>query len=170
MANATLLAQQIELSSTSDREVDFQSKDTRSRIAWLLWKVSTNQPALPTHLRRTATSTSIRRQKPSRGKPSAIATTGKPKPPATKVASKAKSSTCKERNRRRHNNKQIIPGGPKTRGKVLFADESPLQQTCRLLNKKRKAESLASAQSQLPPTTQRHAPPKRRKKSPSLDD
>ena len=163
MANATLLAQRIGLTSTSYREIDFQVKDTRGRIAWLLWEASNNKPAFPAQQRRTATSTSSHRRKPSRGQPSAIAVQSKPKP-AKKATSTAKSSTCKERNRRRRNNKRLIPGGPKTRGKVLVDDESPFQQTCRLLNKKRKAASLALAQSQLPPTTQRHAPPKRRKK------
>ena len=161
LANATLLAQRIPLSSVSYTEGDFQLLDTRSRVAMLLWQASTNRPVPPA----AQSSQSRRRHRPSQGNGKSLTGQSQTKPPPPKKAAAAvKHSKGKERAKRRRRNKRIIPGGPKTRGKILVTDPTPLQQTHLLLNKKRKAESVASGDATLLATTQRHAPPKRKKR------
>ena len=161
LANATLLAQQIPLSRSSYTEGDFQLWDTRSRVAMLLWLASTNRPVpaagrpLPAR----------RRPQQNHGNGGNTGRKSGSKPlPAKKAPTTAKHSKCKERAKRRRNNKRIIPGGPKTRGKILVSDPTPLQQTQSILNKKRKAASVAIGDATVVATTQRHAPPKRKKR------
>lgn len=163
LANATLLAQQIPLSSSSYTERDFQLLDTRGRVAMLLWLASTNRPVLPAARPSRRTSTQSQRSTQMIRGNIAGQSRAKP-PPAKKATATVKHSKGKERAKRRRNNKRIIPGGPKTRGKILVADLTPLQQTHTILNKKRKAESVAIGDSSVLTTTQRHAPPKRRKR------
>ena len=161
LANATMLAQQIPLSPSSYNEGDFQLLDTRSRVAMLLWLASTNRPVPPA----VRAVQSRRRQRPTQSNERSRNGQSKIKPlPAKKASAAVKHSKGKERAKRRRNNKRIIPGGPKTRGKILVTDPTPLQQTHSLLNKKRKAESVVFGEATLLATTQRHAPPKRKKR------
>jgi len=171
LANATLLAQQIPLSSSSYTEGDFQLLDTRNRVAMLLWLASTNRPVPPLAQPRprppTRNHLPTQKQK-DRGNIGGQSQ-AKP-PPAKKAAPTVKHSKGKERAKRRRNNKRIIPGGPKTRGKILVADLTPIQQTHSLLNQKRNAASVAIGDSAMLSTTQRHAPPKRKKRRLQLHD
>jgi len=158
IANATILAQNLPLSATSYTQDDFSLKETRLRVAMLLWSSSVNKPRVPSTARVTVRASS----RGSRKKPQGGA--GKPSPKKAKQPSKP--SSCKERNKRRRKDKRIIPGGPKTRGKILGTDPTPIQQTQAIINRKRNAASLAAGNAALSATTQRHAPPKRKKKKP----
>ena len=135
IANATILAQNLPLSATSYTQDDFSLKETRLRVAMLLWSSSVNKPRVPSTARVTVRASS----RGSRKKPQGGA--GKPSPKKAKQPSKP--SSCKERNKRRRKDKRIIPGGPKTRGKILGTDPTPIQQTQAIINRKRNAASLA---------------------------
>ncbi len=127
----------------------------------LLWQASTNRPVPPAG----RSSQSRRRQRPTQGNGRSLTGQSQTKlPPPKKAAAAVKHSKGKERAKRRRKNKRIIPGGPKIRGKILVTDPTPLQQTHSLLNKKRKAESVVSGDATVLATTQRHAPPKRKKR------
>ena len=138
---------------------DFLLKETRMRIAMLLWSSSRNQPRAPAAARLPSRSNSTGGKRKS-----GHLAAGKPIPKPVRVKTAGSGSSCKERNKRRRKDKRIIPGGPKTRGKVHGDDPTPMQQTESLLNQKRSAASLAVGDSTLQATTQRHAPPKRKKR------
>lgn len=158
LANATILAQNLPLCASSFSQDEFQLKETRMRVAMLLWLSSTNQPRVPSAARMTGRD-SLRAGKRKSGQSGA----GKLPLKASKPTSQP--SSCKERNKRRRRDKRIIPGGTKTRGKISGADPTPMQQTEALLNRKRSAASIAAGATTLQATTQRHAPPKRKKKT-----
>jgi hypothetical protein len=162
MCNATFLAQHLPLSASTYRELDFQLSNTRQRVAMLLWQASRNQPqprpqtsatsgTRPSHKQRQHTSS------PCKIQPKKKATTKLP-------SSTTYNSRSKERQRRRRRQQSIIPGGPKTRGKTIYSDPSPLDQLVTQINRKRTAGSLAASEAARSPSTQRHRPPKKKKR------
>jgi len=147
ITNMTFLAQNVPLSSSLYSEADFQVLDTRRRIAFMLWKASSNHPQPPrsTHLDRALPT--------KRSAPTQKSTT-----------TSSSSSSSKERNkRRRQSNQRIIIGGTRPRGKISYTDPGPVDQLQTLLNRKRSANSIAIEESSRLETSQRHVPRKRRK-------
>ena len=157
IANMTLLAQNITLSSNSYSENDFQTLDTRKRVAYLLWKASSNHPQ-PSQAPRPLPDRALPTKRPAPSKPKTSTTT----------KTTTTSSSSKERNkRRRKSGHHIIAGGTRTRGKISYTDPGPIDQLQTLLNRKRNANSIAIEESSLTETTQRHVPKKRRKPPPT---
>ena len=156
LTSITLLSQRFPLSPESYTEGAFQELQTRQRVALLLWKASNNNPRL-------------RRADQPRLPPSQQQRRGKPKATKRSTPSKARMTTrpttiSDNKQRRRKKHAQIIPGGTKTRGKVHYEDSDLSEQLEGLINRKRSASSVASARDALPQSTQRHAPPKKRRR------
>ena len=157
IANMTLLAQNIPLSSSSYSKNDFQTLNTRKRVAYLLWKASSNHPQ-PSQAPRPLPDRALPTKRPAPSKPKTSTTT----------KTTTTSSSSKERNkRRRKSGHHIIAGGTRTRGKISYTDPGPIDQLQTLLNRKRNANSIAIEESSLTETTQRHVPKKRRKPPPT---
>jgi len=156
LTNITLLAQHIPLHVQSYSEATFLLQDTRKRIALLLWKASRNRPRpTPPPTRR-----------PGRSNPTTRPTKTSAKLPIPSASSppSARSSTKERNRRRRQNNKRLVIGKSRAQGKIYASDPSPFQQMSTIINRKRSAASVAQGGSTLQATTQRHAPPKRKKR------
>ena len=163
LTSITLLAQKAALSPRSYTEADLQTYNTRQRIAYLLWKASTNQP----QPRRSSTPRPRRTTPQSASSSSSSAPLGKRprKQPAPKPST-AGSSTTKARNKRRrqNNNQRVTVGSSRPHGIVTSRDIAPSMQLAGIVNRKRSAESVAKGDASTTPTTQRHAPPKKKKR------
>ena len=156
ITNITLLAQKIPLTAQTYTEATFLERNTRERIALLLWLASQNRPRPPTPQRQrrqaraagAATKSTVKRGKKSIVKPSTT------------------SSATKERQkrRRRNNNQRIIIGGSRPKGIVHSSDPAPSAQLASIVNRKRSAISVAEGDAFIPNMTQRHAPPKKKKR------
>lgn len=156
ITNITLLAQKIPLTVQTYTEATFLERNTRERIALLLWLASHNRPRPPTPQRQrrqamatgTATKSTVKRGKKSTVKPS-----------TTSSATKAR-----QKRRRRNNNQRIILGGSRPKGIVHSSDTAPSAQLASIVNRKRSAISVAEGDAATQNMTQRHAPPKKKKR------
>jgi hypothetical protein len=153
IANMTLLAQNILLSSSSYSGNDFQTLDTRKRVAYLLWKASSNHPQ----------PSQVPRPLPDRALPTKWPAPSKPTTPTTTKTTTTSSSSKECNKQRRKSGYHIIGGGTRTRGKLSYTDPGPIDQLQTLLNRKCNANSIAIKESSLTETTQRHVPKKHRK-------
>ena len=114
IVNMTLLAQNTPLSNTLSlyEEQDFQNLDTRRRIAYLLWKASSNRPQ--------PTSTNRPHLHLDRALPS--------KRPSSSTTKAGSSSTKERQKKRRQNNRRVVVGSNRLRGKVTYDDPGPSDQ------------------------------------------
>ena len=157
LASISLLAQKIPLTTRSYTEAELHLHDTRKRIALLLWQASHNHPR---QRPRSATS--------SRTPPSFTSTTRRPQKTSSRhsVPHQTSRLAAKERNKRRRQRRKqnLVLGGTRTRGKIHSSDLAQTQQLSTLINRKRSAASVAEGQASTTAITQRHAPPKKRKR------
>ena len=114
IVNMTLLAQNTPLSNTLSlyEEQDFQNLDTRRRIAYFLWKASSNRPQ--------PTSTNRPHLHLDRALPS--------KRPSSSTTKAGSSSTKERQKKRRQNNRRVVMGSNRLRGKVTYDDPGPSDQ------------------------------------------
>lgn len=164
LVNIALLAQRLDLNEHTYSNADINSWDTRQRIVYLLWKASRNKPlprsqrpANPTS-RRSSTDISSKRPTAKRIRPSTSKS-------ADTASINISSSKARQKRRRTNRNDRIVLGSSRPLGIISSKDTTPSEQLSHIINRKRSAASVAEGAASVDQTTQRHAPPKRRKRN-----
>lgn len=159
LTNITLLAQKIPLTAHTYNEATFQVQNTRERIAFLLWTASQNHPRLrlapqPQQRRRATEVKPTKAKGPvKRGRPS--------NPPTSTTSSAAKE---REKRRRHYKHQRIVLGRSRPQGIIHSSDTAPSAQLESIVNRKRSAISVAEGEASGQDMTQRHVPPKKKKR------
>ncbi len=164
LINISLLAQRIEFDENTYSNEDVHSWNTRQRIVYLLWKASRNKPRprsqrpANSNPRRTSTANSSTRTPAKRNRTS-------PATSSAAASTNVSSSKARQKRRRTNRNDRIVLGSSRPHGIISSKDKTPSEQLSQIINRKRSAVSVAEGDASVKQTTQRHAPPKKRKRN-----
>ena len=84
--------------------------------------------------------------------------------PSTNPQESSTNQTYRKERRKRFRNQRIVLGGSRPQNRILTTDPSMTAQLSNIINRKRSAESLTAEAADLDDVTQRHAPPRKRKR------